>query len=381
MKVGYRVKVVYCFYYLWAHVFDKAIICGHPGMYLFCGGDPLKQKFVYIKTKIRQRLYQKLWRYIRIPGIAEGAISRAHHEALSLAKKNRSDLYIAHNLGALPAAALAAKCHGAKVGYDAEDLHSGQYTSASDNMYLLNKYIEEKYFPFVDYFSAASPLIAEHYQQMYPYLRPVVINNVFPKTNFPAPEQRDAAESLKLFWFSQTVGMHRGLELVIKAIARSNRNIQLHLLGSCSAEDYKSLRELEQRSGLATTQLFFYEPIAAADIFAFAAQFDIGMASEIAETLNRDICLTNKIFTYLQCGLAILASDTQAQRLFMEQYPQSGRLYPKDDEAMLSSQLAYFFDHPDRLFAAKLYNYHLGQTRLNWDAESHHFIKMIGGRA
>lgn len=377
LKLGYQVKVVYCFYYRWAQQFDHAITSKHPGTYLFCGGEPVIQKLVYLKTKIRQRLFQKLWRYFNVRGVAEGAISRAHHEALLLAKKNKSDLYIAHNLGALPSAVLAAKYHRAKVGYDAEDLHSGQYTSTTDNMYRLNKYIEEEYFPYVDYFSAASPLIADHYQKMYSYLRPVLINNVFPKTNLPPPENRQNIGSLKLFWFSQTVGMHRGLELVIKAMALTHRNIQLHLLGSCSADDFKTLTELGENSGLQPGQIQFYEPIQPDDLFAFATQFDIGMASETGETLNRDICLTNKIFTYIQCGLAVLASDTQAQQLFMAQYPPSGLLYDKKDEQMLSKQLADYFDNPDRLFAAKLYNYQLGQTRLNWEVESDQFTALI----
>ncbi|MEB0160940.1 hypothetical protein, partial [Pseudomonas sp. AH2 (2023)] len=75
------------------------------------------KKASYFKTRIRQKLSTLLFKYTRNFGIPENAISRSHIEALAIAKKIKTDLYIAHNLGALPAAVLAAKRNGAKVGY------------------------------------------------------------------------------------------------------------------------------------------------------------------------------------------------------------------------------------------------------------------------
>ena len=43
-----------------------------------------------------------------------------------------------------------------------------------------------------------------------------------------------------------------------------------------------------------------------------ASQYDLGLAAEIGETPNRNISLTNKLFTYLLAGVPILASDIDA---------------------------------------------------------------------
>lgn len=376
-QLGYQVKVICCFYQSWAAKFDEEITNRKPGMYIYCGGDPIVQKRTYFKTRLRQKLCRLLFKYIKIPGVAEKAISRTHSEALSIAKKIKSDIYIAHNLGALPAAVLASKYWGVKTGYDAEDMHSGQFISPKDGMYQLNKYIEEKYFPETDYFSAASPLIAEYYSVTYPYLKPVVINNTFPKTHLKIKKNYSEGSPLKLFWFSQTIGSDRGLELIIKAIAHTAPYVQLHLLGSCTGNDFKTLIILAKNLGLNDEQLQFHKPIAPDKLFSFAAQFDIGMASETASTLNRDICLTNKIFTYLQSGLVIIASDTKAQKLFMQQYPTTGNLYDKNDITTLSDRLNAYAKDPELLYQTRLQNYLLGQADLNWEHESQVFLNLV----
>lgn len=376
-KLGYNVKVIYCFYQQWAQKPDEALTGKFPGMYIYCGGDPVEQKAAYIKTRIRQKLSTLLFKYTRRFGVPENAISRTHAEALVITKKIKTDLYIAHNLGALPAAVLAAKYTGAKVGYDAEDMHSGQFTSTHDESYRLNKYIEEKYFSQVNYFTAASPLIAEYYQREYNYLKQVVVNNVFPKTALSIGQNYKGNEPLKLFWFSQTIGPERGLEDVIKAMAAVKGKIQLHLLGSCNEGHKAALLNLAGELKLNSDQLWFHEPIGADEIFSFASRFDIGMATETGVPLNRDICLTNKIFTYIQCGLAMIASDTQAQTLFMDQYPGTGKLYQKSNLQSLMDCISFYLQNPDVLYQTRLQNYQLGQAELNWETESHKFLDLV----
>ncbi|RZL30022.1 MAG: hypothetical protein EOP00_37020, partial [Pedobacter sp.] len=180
MELGYTVNVVYCFYQSWASKFDSYYIEKNPSVFHVCGGNPIDERAKFLKTKIRFKLSNYLFRIIKKTNFAENAISRTHNDALKLAKKLKADIYIAHNLGALPAAVLAATYLNAKVGYDAEDMHSGQFTDKSNSGYLLNRHIEKKYFPKIDYFTAASPLIAKKYKSIYPFLSPVILNNVFP---------------------------------------------------------------------------------------------------------------------------------------------------------------------------------------------------------
>ncbi|TWR25196.1 glycosyltransferase family 4 protein [Mucilaginibacter pallidiroseus] len=373
-SLGYKVNVIYAFYQNWATKFDSEITGRSSVKYILCGGDPLNMKAIYWVSRVRQKLALKLYGIFRRSYIAENAISRTHAEALALAKKIKSDVYIAHNLGALPAAVIAAKANGAKVGYDAEDMHSAQFNSFANKGYLLNKYIEEKYFPLVDSFTAASPLIAANYQQVYPYLRPLIVNNVFPSREVPTRQPKSKTSPLKLFWFSQTIGGDRGLEEVIVAMGLMNKDIELHLLGSCTSNYRETLYSLAQANNLAADRIHIHEPMSPGKLLAFTAHFDIGLATETGITLNRDICLTNKIFTYLQCGLPIIASDTQAQQQFINTYPKSGMCYPKGNATALMAAVDTFESNRELLEQCSHYNYQLGQTTLNWDNESRAFL-------
>lgn len=374
-QLGYDVKVICCFYQNWAQKFDGEITSRHPEMYLYCGGDPKNNRLAYLMTRIRHKMAFKLFRFTHKFSVAENAISRTHSEALKLAKKLKSDLYIAHNLGALPAAVMAAKYHCAKVGYDAEDMHSGQFTSEKDAYYQLNKYIEQKYFRSTDYFTAASELIGDGYKRMYPYLQPVIIDNVFPKTSLQAKPGKN--DILKLFWFSQTVGAERGIEETILAMAMQTAAVELHLLGSCSADYKHILYSLAADKGLKQDQLHFHDPVSPDEVFAFAAQFDIGIAAETGTTLNRDICLTNKIFVYVQCGLVVIASDTSAQSLFLNDHPDTGKLFKKNDPQSMARAINYYTENRDKLDSTKEGNYRLGQTKLNWEKQSSKFLAVI----
>lgn len=375
--LGYQVKVICCFYSRWARDYDEQLVRKFPGMYLYCGGDPQNSKLLYYATRIRQKLSFKLFGRLKQASVPENAISRTHYEALALAKKIKSDLYIAHNLGALPAAVLAAESNGAKVGYDAEDMHSGQSSTVEDKEYQLNKYIEEKYFPAVHYFTAASPLIALNYHRLYPFLGPVVINNVFPRVTMPFSEKREGSGRIKLFWFSQTIGAGRGIEDVIAAMARVTGPVELHLLGECAAGYEATVEQLRKRSNLNEDQVHFHGPTTPDGLFTVAMQFDIGLATELREPLNRDICLTNKIFTYIQCGLAVIASNTQAQTAFFTDHPDAGQVYKSGDIEGLAASLNAFIADKEQLFRTRLANYQLGQESLNWETEGRKFIQII----
>ena len=82
-----------------------------------------------------------------------------------LAVAIRADLYIAHYVAALPAAAAAAKSHGALLGFDAEDFHLGESTVASgiDVEAELVRTLSNAYLRRCVHLTAASPLIADAY--------------------------------------------------------------------------------------------------------------------------------------------------------------------------------------------------------------------------
>src|SRR5574340_991277 len=80
----------------------------------------------WVWSAARQAVYHRLSQATAARLGVDWAYSRCGPELARLATNERADLYIAHNLPALPAAARAAKRHGALLGFDAEDYHRGE---------------------------------------------------------------------------------------------------------------------------------------------------------------------------------------------------------------------------------------------------------------
>jgi len=301
-------------------------------------------------------------------------LNRNYRWQLRRAIAYKADLYIAHNAGALAVAADAAKKNRTRFAFDAEDYHRGEDLSARMMNSLI--YLENKYLPEARYITASAPLIATAYAKL--YNKPVTtILNVFPTPKLPIDKKTERA-SLKLFWFSQTVGLGRGIESIIISMAElKDRPIELHLLGNCDEAMKSRIGDIALEHGLNKRHIYYHPPIFADDIFSFASQFDIGMASETGIPLNRDICLTNKIFTYLQSGLAVVASNTSGQMQLIREYPQIGMLYENDNPSKLTSILAYYLDHSEELIFAKEQSLSLAEEIFNWEKEEKKILSII----
>ena len=107
------------------------------------------------------------------------------------------------------------------------------------------------------------------------------------------------------------------------------------------------------------------------------ALFDVGLELEQNKPLNRDICLTNKIFTYLISGLAIIASNTKAQQQFINENNNVGKLYPITNINKLAELINQLFGNKKLLNEYKNNAYHLAQSKYNWENESKKFIDVI----
>jgi len=370
---GYEVTVLYAYWNTWGTLFDKQLIAAKKWRAILVAGDPDDNRFTYFLSKVIFRIAQKINNAFTGKILMDVAIARPAFFLKREAKRHIVDIYIAHNLGALPAAVTAAKTHGKPCGFDAEDFHRNEVSDDVNNTdVILKANIEDRYLPQLNYFTTSSPQIADAYFKLYPDLKPAVLLNVFP--TYAIKQKVDTKGSLKLFWFSQTIGANRGIESIAAALSLLNKpDFELHLLGNLSPNDQDFINKIKN-SGITVT---LYEPIPPNDIIAFAGQFDIGLALENQVPYNRDICLTNKIFTYMQAGLAIVASDTLAQRTFIADNPTIGKVYPNGDEHALADILSSFQQDRTHLTKCKNEALHLAQTQYNWETESLKFLTVV----
>jgi glycosyltransferase involved in cell wall biosynthesis len=378
---GCTVIVIYQYWNEWASELDNELLHKKAWRAILVGGSPKENSFIY---NISRGIY-KITRLLSSRctfrfNLAETAISRSSFFLYLEAKKHKADLYIGHNLGALPATVWVAKYHQKPCGFDAEDFHRNETSDDPKNEDVrLKTYIENNYFPHLNYLTTSSPLISQEYSKIFPTLLPKTILNAFPVFQGKQSTSFDENRSLKLFWFSQSIGLNRGLEDIFKALKiLENFNIQLHLLGDLPAQvsdDFEIL--IKDLSFSRTPKIVYHKPIIANRLIEFASDYDIGLALEPGFSKNNDIALSNKIFTYLNAGLAIVATETSAQKMFADQNPDFCLSYPVGDEKKMSILLRSLIEDPNKLNILKFEAHKKSELEYNWKIESAKFLSLI----
>lgn len=374
-REGYPVKVLYTYSAEWSHTIDEENFRTgklSKSDFILIGGNPFYNKTSYFFSRLFYKVFKIIVKGFPINIFKELTLARSSFFLLRAVKRHKAAIYITHYVGALPATVKAAGKHNAALIFDAEDFHRGEepyYASQVKDVIET----EDTLLPKVSLISAASPLISAAYKKLYPQKEVITINNVFSKNFIQEPCRRND-QQVKLFWFSQNIGPNRGLEVVIDALNIIGGNISLTLLGKIRNTQY--VKELLKRA-TQPSLIYFLNPVNPEKIFEVASNFDIGLAAEIPYCVNRDICLTNKIFTYLLAGNCILASDTLAQKSFIETYQSAGLIYKNDDPVDLSNKLKLLIDNRELLAKFKNNSLKLASEKLNWEIESSKFLHYI----
>lgn len=372
---GYDVSVVYNFWNYWADEADKNILKANSSIkWVKTGSHPIRNKTAYWYTRIRYKCYRIMaGSFSNNLMLQVQAATQFYPELKKSACDIKADLYIAHNLGALAAAAKAAQKNNARYSFDAEDFHRAQEEDDHKEANSINL-LESHYFPGAVFITAASPFIAAEYKKHYPAIDFTVINNVFSKQQQPAFTHLNKTP-LKLFWFSQTVGLKRGLQEVIKAVNRITEfTIEFTILGDSD----NSVKQMLQSCFTNNKHILsFIPPCNEEKLIEIAAQHHIGLAIEPGFSVNNNIALSNKLFTYLLAGNAVILSATPAQKLFYQQYPQIGWCYSTGDINTLVQYIEDAYNNIESLSSKRQHSWQLANTILNWENEKEKFLLQV----
>jgi len=333
----------------------------------------LRSRFGWRLRRLSQFAAFGAYSATRVGPIGEWALSPFTAALSTATRKIAADLYVAHYPSALPAAAAAARRHGALYAYDAEDYHLGDWpedASYNHERHLVGA-VEKSYLPGCAYVTAASPGIADALASTYRIECPRVLLNVSPMRQAPSgPTPRGVATpGPSVYWFSQTIGPNRGLECAVRAIAIAATRPHLYLRGTPVAGYAEKLQSLATRDGVAD-RLHYFPCAAPDDMERLASAYDLGLVSETGHTLARKVCLTNKLFSYLLAGIPPLMSATPAHQSFALEAGLTDFVFPVDDSTALASLIDRLLGEPQRLARARALVRLLASERYNWERES-----------
>jgi len=187
-------------------------------------------------------------------------------------------------------------------------------------------------------------------------------------------EVPDGARSL--YWFSQTIGPDRGLEDARDALPLLPDDVHLYLRGEWSDGYQKAFMQCATELGVADR--IHHLPLVPPDeLIPRTARHDVGLALEQGHTRNRNICATNKLFTYLLAGVPFVATDTDGQRRVCEDLPEATRQCAIGKPEDLAEAVQSLLGDGERHRMAQQAAWQAGEERYNWDVEKQSFLSLL----
>jgi glycosyltransferase involved in cell wall biosynthesis len=308
------------------------------------------------------------------------ACDRVIPEIYKVARLIEADLYVGHNPGLLPITCKIASEKQAKCGFDAEDIHSGMTRNGEEQSLesIIVGEWESTYLPRYDYLTAAAPLFAREYSESCSVEFDAIVLNTFEPQSTRKLIDDSTHDQMSLYWISQTIGAHRGLEDVVRAVSLlRDLPVRVYLRGEWQVGYERKLWELAEGLQVTGNQLISLPRVPFEDFVGSACGFDVGLAVEEPTSLNRELCLTNKILMYLSAGLAVAATATRAQSELMSNIPEAGFVYSWGDHVALAQNLRAWWERPDSLRTARKAALQAAEDRYNWRSERAKLARVI----
>ena len=206
---------------------------------------------------------------------------------------------------------------------------------------------------------------------------PVVTPNCFPWAD--APKGNDNADKrdpdcVSFYWFSQTIGPGRGLETLSQALSQITGDWQVHLRGNLG--NHQSWFERVFPESI-RDRVIVHDPVSNHDLPRHSASHDIGLALEIPYCKNKDFTASNKIFEYLRCGLATIATKTSGQAEVLAECPGAGWLVPPEDPDALAQRLQSCVGTPQSVARAKDEALSAASSIWDWERYERILVKAV----
>jgi hypothetical protein len=280
------------------------------------------------------------------------------------------DLISAHTLPTLyPAYSFSRKLKIPFI-FDVEDFHPGEVIQLNSDESIRRFFLLKNILPFADFITYASPFIGENIFKIIPEYeqnKHLLINNCFNQNEFCFKENNSG--KVKFVWFSQNIAQGRGLEFIIPILYEFKDKVELFLIGNLYKDFYDNF--LYQFKEVIKIE----NPLEQSLLNSKLSEFDIGLAIEMVDSdFNRNICLTNKIFAYIQSGLFVLATDTEAQKKFLKDNIEFGN-FIEINYISASDEIRKIIDNIDIIRNNKMNRFE-NSKKMSWDFESEKVLRI-----
>ena len=304
-----------------------------------------------------------------------------YFRSYSVAVKYSADIYHANDLNTLPVAWLVARRCSAKLVYDSHELYVEKNKLTPSNFigkFLLSK-VEAFLIRRTDAVMTVNESIADELSQRYHIKKPAVIMNAPSRSNGVIKSDvnllRDALGIKPDYYMLLYLGFltfNRGIEKMIQSLEYLPK-CHLVLMGYGTDWYKKQLRDLILKNGV-ESRVSFFGPVPPDEVIKYAAGADLGVAPIENACLSYYYCSPNKVFEYINAGLAVVASDFPELKGVINKH-EIGCTFNPDEPRDIARAVEYIFEDPERWRRMKQ-NTIAASNCYNWENESEKFLSL-----
>ena len=336
-----------------------------------------------LRIRLQTRFAREKFR--RFSSFSPALLGYGAKDMLKFARQMNADLTIVHSETGLWVANKLLD-RGYCVGVDFEDWFSEDLPPSARTTRPISKLkaLESRLARDCNYVLTTSHALADTLADTYHASKPTVIYNTFPwaerqqinlqKYN-AQPRDRNNLKIPSLHWFSQTIGPGRGLEILFQALSYLKKPVEIHLRGNYSESTHQWLESLTPPGW--RENLYINPTVHNTELLSRIAEHDIGLALEQNNIPSRNLTVTNKLFQYLQAGLAVIATDTIGQQEIFSEQPDIGRLIPNHNPLALAQALEDLLETPEKLNSAKLAALQAVKEQFCWEQQETTLLQTV----
>lgn len=287
----------------------------------------------------------------------------------SIDKGIKYDYILINLVDNLPYAAKVKKATGAKIIYDSQEHFVGQYKKYPVEQKDWVVKAEKDFINEVDILLATTNVmksrLVNDYSLQIPSFR---VRNIPSKLMLNSnTKPSDKSKKSYLVWHGMGIYLNntRGVHILVQAIAKCKTDVVLILQGKINAEQKKILDGYIDELNL-EGKIQVLPPADPYNIVESLRSYDIGLIGELPEEDNQLLTSSNKLFDYINAGLAVIASDLPGLNETVKEL-NIGVTYSPGDIDALANAIDGLVNAPETLAVFKRQSDKVSKEELYWE--------------
>lgn len=298
-------------------------------------------KIKWLVVSLVQRMVQFFWSALKLSVGSNYLFAKGWIFSGLMSDRNNFDVVVVNLIDMLPIAAEWKKHSNAQLVYDSQEYFTGQFSDKPIWQKRWVENMEERFIRNADLVVSTTQILGEKLKEKYNLNSdPVRVRNM-PSRNQQIQSKPETGihDPVRLVWHGMAVyyGNRRGLQVIVEALRYCKSNVELYIQGNPVPTELDKIRSDAQKWSI--EEKIHFVPAALPDeIVRAIGDYDIGVSGEIPVEENQLYTSSNKLFEYINAGLAVMGPNVPGIAETLNMYD-VGLLYEPGNPQDLASKI------------------------------------------